>query len=124
MKTVQLLSAAATSLLVSAVAAGGAISASQTLVLDAVAPSAHTSGSAPDEVGHLQIARGILRAPTGRAVGGYGYTCRWIALLPGNDARERCSGWGSTAEGGLRFAGLTHLAASTHTFAITGGSRA
>jgi hypothetical protein len=79
--------------------------AHQTLYFDAV--PTHTAN-------HAEIARGVLRDARNRAVGRFAFDCR---LLGGG--RERCSGWGQTAQGRIGFAGPARRSDSAHTFAIT-----
>ena len=51
-------------------------------------------------------------------------TCRWIQILTGGDARERCAGSGRTAEGRVDFAGPARWSSATATWAITRGTGA
>ena len=109
---------------VSAATAGAAIDSArtQTLFFDAAFMRIQAAGPPANNVGHLQIASGVLRDARGHAVGRFAFTCSWIATLPNDDAREHCSGWGQTAEGRLDVAGPSRRSDPTHTWAISGGS--
>jgi len=103
-------------------AAQASPSAKTTLFLDAVATHATTAGGPPTAVGHKQIGSGILYDAAGRSVGRFSFTCVWVQALPNGDARERCSGWSSTADGRLNVAGPSRRSDATHTWAISGGT--
>ena len=85
---------------------------------------AGTAGPAPNHVGHQQVASGVLDDSGGRAVGRFSFTCRWIATFADGDAREHCTGWGQTRDGRIIVAGPSRRSDLTHTWTITGGSRA
>jgi hypothetical protein len=89
------------------------------LVFESTVTTSITAGSDASHVGHKQIVRGFASNTAGRRVGRFAITCRWIQILADGDARERCTGSGTTAEGQLKFAGLTRLLKPTDTFAIT-----
>ena len=99
-------------------------SRSQTVYLDAVYTNVRTAGPADDKVGHEQIASGVLHDVRERAVGTFAFRCRWIAVLANGDARERCSGWGKTADGRIDTAGRSRRSDTVHTWTITGGTGA
>ena len=99
-------------------------SRSQTVYLDAVFTNARTAGPADDKVGHEQIASGVLHDVTGRPVGTFAFNCRWVAVLANGDARERCTGWGKTADGRVDAAGPSLRSDTVHTWTITGGTGA
>jgi hypothetical protein len=103
-------------------AAQGSPSAETTLFFDAVATHATTAGGPPTTVGHKQIGSGILYDAAGRSVGRFSFTCVWVETLPNGDARERCSGWSSTADGRLNVAGPSRRSDATHTWAISSGA--
>jgi hypothetical protein len=100
-----------------------ASAATQTVFLDAVFTHTATAGPPPDAVGHIESASGPLRDAAGLKVGHFAFTCRWVAILPGGDAREHCLGSGTTADGRLGFAGPTRGSEPTHTWRIASGSR-
>lgn len=104
--------------------AGTRTAAQQTLFFDAVFTHTGTVGSPADQVGHQQIASGLLDDRGGRAIGHFAFNCRWIATLAGGDAREHCTGWGQTREGRIIVAGPSRRSDLTHTWTISGGSRA
>jgi hypothetical protein len=109
---------------VSATTAGAAIDSArtQTLFFDAAFTRIRAAGPPANKVGHLQMASGVLRDARGHPVGRFAFTCRWIAMLANDDAREHCSGWGQSAEGRLRVAGPSRRSDPTHTWTISGGS--
>ena len=94
------------------------------LVFESTVTKNTTAGPDASHVGHEQIVSGIARDAAGRRVGRFAFTCRWIQILAGGDARERCAGSGKTAEGKLYLAGLTRRFSPTDTFAITRGTGA
>jgi hypothetical protein len=94
------------------------------IVFDAQATSLRAGGPDAQHVGHLQLASGLLRDVTGRNVGNFAYSCRWIAILPGGDAKEHCSGNGRTSDGRLDFAGDTTAGSEPHSFHVVGGTGA
>jgi hypothetical protein len=95
-----------------------------TLVFDAVARHASTAGPGDDHVGHRQLVRGILRDSAGHRIGRFHYACRWIRILSGGDADERCSATGRTADGTLRLAGPARESALVHRWHVRGGTGA
>jgi hypothetical protein len=74
-----------------------------------------------DSVGDEQIASGNLADHAGRTVGRFAFTCRYRKIVNG-DAIERCTGWGQTRDGRLRFAGRAVKSASDHSWSLTGGT--
>jgi hypothetical protein len=92
----------------------------QTLFFDATFTNLRTHGPAANAVGHVQSASGILHDATGHALGRFAFTCRWVETLSNGNARERCSGWGHTAEGRLNFAGAGRANDATHNWRLTG----
>jgi hypothetical protein len=109
------------------VIAPGAASAApraQTLFFDALYAKAGTSGPGDDMVGHVQFGSGKLRDAGGHTVGSFAFTCRWIAILADGDARERCSGHGTTRDGRIEVAGPSLRNAAAHTWSITRGTGA
>jgi hypothetical protein len=115
-----------TSLVLLALAAAGAsVSAAggsrqQALYLDGVLTHAGTSGPGDDKVGHEQTGSGTLRDVGGRDVGRYSFTCRWMQILAGGDARERCTGWAQTADGRLLADGPSIRSDVIHTWKVRG----
>jgi hypothetical protein len=94
------------------------------LVFESTVTKNTTAGPDASHVGHEQMVSGFARNLAGRRVGRFAFTCRWIQILAGGDARERCAGSGETAEGQLKFAGLTRLLKPADSFAITRGTGA
>jgi hypothetical protein len=113
-----------TILLGAGVLAPPASAATQTVFLDAVFTHTASGGPPPDAVGHVESASGPLRDAAGRKVGHFAFTCRWVAILPGGDAREHCTGSGTTGDGRLGFAGPTRGSEPTHTWRIASGTGA
>jgi hypothetical protein len=120
--TTPLASLAAITVAAALTAASHASSAATPIVLDAQETSAHTAGPDAAHVGHLQIASGLLRDASGRQVGNFAYTCRWVAILPGGDAKEHCIGQGRTSDGRLDYAGNTTAGTQKHLFRVVGGT--
>jgi hypothetical protein len=109
------------------VIAPGAASAApraQTLFFDALYAKAGTSGPGDDMVGHVQFGSGKLRDAGGHTVGSFAFTCRWIAILADGDARERCTGHGTTSDGRIEVAGPALRNAAAHTWSVTRGTGA
>ena len=50
----------------------------QTLLFDAVALYERTAGPVPNQIGHEQIASGVLRNSRGHTIGRLAFTCTWI----------------------------------------------
>ena len=96
----------------------------RTVVLDATFTAGRTLGPDGDHIGHRQIASGVLRDSTGRAVGRFGFTCIWTRILAGGDALERCSGFGRTADGRLEVTGPARESEAVHDWRLTGESGA
>ena len=96
----------------------------QTVLFDATFTAHRTAGPDAERVGHRQIARGVLRNSTGRAVGRFAFTCIWTRILAGGDALERCAGSGRTADGRLEVAGPTRESEAVHHWKLTGKSGA
>lgn len=92
------------------------------MFFDAKYAKAGTSGPGDDMVGHVQFGSGVLHDAAGRTVGKFSFTCRWIEILPDGDARERCTGRATTADGRVNLAGPALRNAATHTWPITGGT--
>jgi hypothetical protein len=105
------------------VAAAGTV-ARQSLFFDATYTKAETAGPPATEVGHVQLADGVLRDARGHAVGRFAFTCRWTAILAGDDARERCSGWARTADGRLDAVGPSRVSDEVHAWTVRGTSGA
>jgi hypothetical protein len=101
-----------------------ASAATQTVFLDAAYAHTATAGPPADTIGHVQSASGPLRDAAGHNVGRFAFSCSWVAILPGGDAREHCTGSGTTADGRLGFAGPTRGSEPTHTWRIASGSGA
>jgi hypothetical protein len=110
--------------LASAASAAPRTAAHQTLFFDAVPTLARSAGPPGHRVGHEQIASGILRDARGHAIGRFAFTCRTTAVLAADDVRERCTGWGRTAEGRIRVAGASRESDATHGWRIAGGTSA
>jgi hypothetical protein len=104
--------------------AASRVATPQTLFFDAVFTQAGTAGPSANQVGHLQIASGMLRDANGRSVGRFAFTCRWTKTLPNNDALEHCTGWAQTREGRLYAAGPSRQSDPTHQWLISRGSGA
>lgn len=98
--------------------------AQRQLFFDANMTVAATGGPSGNAVGHLQIGRGTLRDAARRVVGSFAFTCRWVKVLPGDDALEHCSGWGRTADGRIEIAGTARRSDAVHTWSITRGTDA
>jgi hypothetical protein len=96
----------------------------RTVVFDATFTAQRTAGPDASNVGHRQIASGVLRNSTGRAVGRFAFTCAWVRILAGGDALERCSGFGRTADGRLEVAGPARESEAVHDWKLTGESGA
>ena len=96
----------------------------RTVVFDATFTAQRTAGPDANHVGHRQIASGVLRNSTGRAVGRFAFTCIWTRILAGGDALERCSGSGRTADGRLEVAGPARESEAVHHWKLTGESGA
>jgi hypothetical protein len=96
------------------------IATPQTLFFDAAVTKASTLGPSANQVGHLQIASGILHDANGRSVGRFAFTCRWTKTLPNNDALERCTGSAQTRDGRLDASGPSRRSDTTHRWTITG----
>src|SRR6478736_6674982 len=110
-----------------AVIAPGAAAAApkaQTLFFDALYSKLSATGPGDDAVGHVQSGSGALRDARGHTVGSFAFTCRWIAILADGDARERCSGHGTTRDGRVEVAGPSLRNAAAHTWSITRGTGA
>ena len=96
----------------------------RTVVFDAMFTAQRTAGPDASNVGHRQIASGVLLNSTGRAVGRFAFTCTWVRILAGGDALERCSGFGRTADGRLEVAGPSRESEAVHSWKLTGESGA
>jgi hypothetical protein len=96
----------------------------QTLLFDAIATHERTAGPGPNQVGHEQIASGILRNGGGHTIGRFAFTCTWIKILAGGDALERCTGSGRTRDGLLEVAGPARESKVTGRWTITASSGA
>jgi hypothetical protein len=96
--------------------------AKQRVFFDAKYAKAGMSGPADDMVGHVQFGSGALHDAAGHSVGKFAFTCRWIAILGDGDARERCTGHGTTSDGRVNVAGPALRNAATHTWSVTGGT--
>ena len=96
----------------------------RTVLFDATFTAGRTAGPDTDHVGHRQVATGVLRDSTGRAVGRFAFTCVWTRILAGGDALERCAGSGRTADGRLKVAGPAHESEAVHDWTLTGQSGA
>ena len=94
----------------------------RTVLFDATFTAQRTAGPDADQVGHRQIASGVLRNSTGRAVGRFAFTCIWTRILAGGDALERCRGFGHTADGRLEVAGPARESEAVHHWKLTGES--
>src|SRR5262249_42424287 len=92
----------------------------QTLFFDAAFTKASTAGPSANQVGHLQIASGILHDANRRNVGRFAFTCRWTKTTPNNDALEHCTGSVQTREGRLDASGPSRRSDTTHEWTITG----
>ena len=90
----------------------------QTLLFDAIATYERTAGPGPNQVGHEQIASGILRNSGGHTIGRFAFTCTWIKILAGDDALERCTGSGRTRDGLLDVTGPARESEITHRWTI------
>lgn len=112
----------ACAVLTACAAAAASPSAQTSLFFDAVATHATSAGGPPTVVGHEQIGSGVLYDAAGRSAGRFAFTCVWVEALPNGDARERCSGWTTTADGRLNVAGPSRRTDPTHTWAISGGT--
>ena len=97
---------------------------SQTLVFDAIATYERTAGPGPNQVGHEQIASGVLRNSGGHTIGRFTFTCTWTKILAGGDALERCAGSGRTRDGLLDVAGPARESEATGRWTITASSGA
>ncbi len=124
--TLILISALATLLCIAAIASTAVARSArlQTVLFDATFTAHRTAGPDADSVGHRQIASGVLRNRTGRAVGRFAFTCIWTRILAGGDALERCTGSGRTADGRLEVAGPARETEATHSWKLTGESGA
>lgn len=96
--------------------------AKQRLFFDAVYTRTSTSGPGDGMVGHVQTGSGVLRDAATHKVGQFAFTCRWIEILSDGDARERCTGHGTTADGRLNVSGPSLRNALTHTWSVDGGT--
>ena len=96
----------------------------RTVVFDATFTAERTAGPDANHVGHRQIASGMLRNSTGRAVGQFAFTCTWTRILGAGDALERCTGSARTADGRLEVAGPSRESEAVHSWKLTGKSGA
>ena len=124
--TLILSSAFATLLCVVAVASTAAARSARprTVLFDAEFTAQRTAGPDADDIGHRQIASGVLHDSNGRAVGRFGFGCEWTRIFAGGDALERCSGFGRTADGRLDVVGPARESEAVHDWKLTGESGA
>lgn len=95
----------------------------RTLLFDALVTHASTAGPGVADVGHRQIATGILRDAGGRPIGRFSFTCTWTRVTSGG-ALENCVAIARTRDGRLDASGLSRSSATTQHWMVDGGTGA